>query len=115
MLRFFKLNVHRAKNRLLYSSTNEVGSKALSPNQYLIAYVHKAKTFCSVPDEVPVLALKLLELDKEAAAAAAAAAAASTAAAAAALQGMKYEEKLRIAEAFYQKSLSFLTQRLKNI
>ena len=104
MLRFFKLNVHRAKNRLLYSSTNEVGSKALSPNQYLIAYVHKAKTFCSVPDEVPVLALKLLELDKEAAAAAAAA-----------LQGMKYEEKLRIAEAFYQKSLSFLTQRLKNI
>ena len=105
MLRFVLLSgmllAHSAKNKMLYTPTNRIGSNVPSPPQNLIAYVDTAKMFCSVPEEVPVLALKLQELDKD-----------KEAAISAALQEMKYEEKLRNAEAFYQKSLSFLTQRL---
>ena len=106
MLRFVLLNgmllAHSAKNRLLYASTNRIGSNDPSPLQNLIAYVDTAKMFCSVPEEVPVLALKLQELDKDKEAALQ-------------KQEMKYEKKLRNSEAFYQKSLSFLTQRSQNI
>jgi hypothetical protein len=56
-----------------------------TPRDKLSAYLDTARTLCSVNEDVPIIALKLQEIDME--------------------------NKMKQAEAFYQKSLSFLTQR----